>query len=472
VSDHLPPAPSGRSPTPTLTFLGGVGTVTGSRFLVEAAGARVLVEAGLFQGPKPLRLMNREPFPVDPATIDAVVLTHAHLDHTGYLPALVRAGFSGPVLATANTMALTRVVLEDSARLQEDEATYANRKGFSKHHPATALSTVEDAHQAISLLEPLPDAGNVAVAGLKVARRSAGHILGSSSVVLELPGGERLLVSGDLGRSTHPILRPPAPRQAADVVLVESTYGDRRHEPVERALERLAQVITTTAHRGGVVVIPAFAVDRTEVVLHALAMLRRSGAIPELPVHVDSPMALAVLEVYRQAIRRGDPECRIRPSDPDPFDPGHLHEDRSPAESRALNDIRYPSIIISSSGMATGGRVLHHLAARVSDPRNAVVLAGYQAVGTRGRALADGARVVKIHGRYVPVRAHVETIDAFSVHADAAELTAWLQTAPAPRTTFVVHGEPDASEAMQRRLTDDLQWTAAVPRLGERVRLD
>jgi metallo-beta-lactamase family protein len=458
---------------PTLTFLGGVGTVTGSRFLVEVDGSRVLLEAGLFQGGKALRLRNRDPFPVDPATLDAVVLTHAHLDHTGYLPALVRDGFAGPVYATTATMALTRIVLEDSARLLGEEAAYANRSGYSKHHPAMPLYTLEDAHRALALLQPLPDIGAIEIAdGLQVSQQRAGHILGSSSVLLTLPQGERLLVSGDLGRPAHPILVPPAGRPPADVLLVESTYGNRRHEPEVRALDRLADTIVATARRGGVVVIPAFAVDRTEVVLYALGRLRRASAIPELPVHVDSPMALAVLEVYRQAIRRGDGGCRFGPADPDPFDPGELHEARSPAESRALNDVRYPSIIISSSGMATGGRVLHHLAARLPDPRNAVVLTGFQAAGTRGRTLADGGRVVKIHGRYVPVRARVEMIDAFSVHADADELVAWSNTTAPPRTTFVVHGEPDASDALCDRLTDDLGWTAAVPVLGERIRLD
>jgi len=458
---------------PVLTFLGAAGTVTGSRFLIDTPSARVLVDCGLFQGAKELRLRNWAPFAVEPSTVDAVVLTHAHLDHTGYLPALVRGGFSGPVYATPDTAALTRIVLEDSARLQQEEADYANRKGFSKHHPALPLYTEDDAHRAIAQLERVALDARVQVAdGVQATLRPAGHILGSASTLLGLAGGERLLVSGDVGRPSHPILRPPAPFPDVDVVLIESTYGNRRHEPEDTALDRLAGIITRTARRGGVIVVPAFAVDRTEVVLHALGRLRREGHIPELPVHVDSPMALAVLRVYRDAISRGDPALRITGADEDPFDAGQLHEERSTAESKALNAINYPSIIISSSGMASGGRVLHHLSQRLPDSRNAVVLVGFQAEGTRGRALADGARAVKLFGRYVPVRAEVAMVDAFSVHADGDELVDWMRPAAAPRAAFVVHGEPEASATLRDRLAAELSWMAVVPSHGERVRLD
>jgi metallo-beta-lactamase family protein len=456
---------------PVLTFLGAAGTVTGSRFLVDAAASRVLVDVGLFQGTKELRLRNWQAFGVRPQTIDGVVLTHAHLDHTGWLPGLARDGFAGPVYATPSTIALTRIVLEDSARLQEEQAAHANRTGYSKHRPALPLYTTEDAARAIALLRPVPFGRCLEVAaGVRVELHPAGHILGSATVALDVDG-TRLVISGDVGRPVHPLLRPPAPRPAADVLLCESTYGDRVHEPEERALQRLADTITRTARRGGVVVIPAFAVDRTEVVLHALGELRRDGVIPDLPVHVDSPMALAVLHVYRNAIARGDPELRLA-CDADLLAGGHLHEAVTTAQSKALNGIRFPSIIISSSGMATGGRVLHHLAERLPDPRNAVVLVGFQAEGTRGRLLADGARTLKLLGRYVPVRAEVVVADAFSVHADCDELVEWLVAAPAPRTTFVVHGESSASAAFRDRIDEQLGWAAVVPSHGERVRLD
>ena len=456
-----------------LTFLGAAQTVTGSRFLVESNSSRVLVDAGLFQGQKALRLRNWEPFPVAPSTIDSVVLTHAHLDHCGYLPRLVREGFRGPIWATPSTVALTKIVLEDSARLQEEQADYANRKGFSKHSPALPLYTTDDAHRAIAQLRSVDFDVPLDVAdGVRAEFSPAGHILGSASLLLTFPTERRLVVSGDVGRPHHPILHPPAKRMTADVLLVESTYGNRRHEADDGALDRFAQVITDTARRGGTVVIPAFAVDRTEVILHTLKMLKQQERIPDLPVYVDSPMALAVLDVYREAIQRHDPQIRLGQSIDDPFDPGHLHEARSLDESKAINDIRYPSIIISSSGMATGGRVLHHLHHRLPDSRNAVVLVGFQATGTRGQLLANGAPVVKLLGRHIPVRAEVAVVDAFSVHADADELVDWVSTAPAPDTTYIVHGEPPASNSLMTRLHWDLDWTAIVPTHGECVRLD
>ena len=459
--------------TPTLTFLGAVGTVTGSRFLVTTPTAQVLLDCGLFQGGRELRERNWAPPPFDPRALDAVVITHAHLDHTGYLPALVRAGYRGPVYATPYTAALTRIVLLDSAHLQEEEAEYANRKGYSRHRPALPLYDRDDAHHALASLRELPfDTVTTVAHGVEVRLQRAGHILGSSSAVVHLSSGERLFASGDVGRPSHPILRPPAPFPEVDVALVESTYGNRAHEPEAEAMERLATVVSRVARQGGVVVIPAFAVDRTEVVLHAIAELRREDRIPDLPIHVDSPMALSVLHVYRAAIAAGDPELRIGPRDADPFESGEVHEARTTDESKQINRIAYPCVIVSSSGMANGGRVLHHLAQRLPDARNAVVLAGFQAEGTRGRALAEGTRVLKLFGRYVPVRAEVTMIDAFSVHADADELIGWMRPAAEPRTTFVVHGEPSASHALRDRLTGELDWTAVVPTYGERVRLD
>jgi metallo-beta-lactamase family protein len=308
--------------------------------------------------------------------------------------------------------------------------------------------------------------------GVSLELFPAGHILGATSARLSLPHGRRLFVSGDVGRPVHPVLQPPHPRPDADVVLVESTYGNRHHEPEQAALDRFVQVITRTIRRGGSVIIPAFAVDRTEVILYTLRLLKEEGRIPDLPVYVDSPMALSVLDIYRDAIERRDPQMRLAPGVTDPFDPGQLHEARGVEESKAINDIHYPSIIISSSGMATGGRVLHHLHQRLPDPKNAVVLAGFQANGTRGQLLAAGASTIKLLGRHVPVRAEIAVVDAFSVHADADELVKWLGAASPPETAYVIHGEPAASNALASRLHWELDWTAVVPKHGECVRLD
>ncbi len=458
---------------PVLSFLGATGTVTGSRFLLETADARVLVDAGLYQGVRQLRRRNRDPFPVDAVSLDAIVVTHAHLDHIGYLPALVAQGFRGSVYLTVRTAALGRIVLADSARLQVEEADYANRHGYSKHHPATPLYTEDDAQAAIDRFEPVAFDRPVDVCpGVRVHFQRAGHILGSSCAVLDIDGppARQLFVSGDVGRPDHPVLRAPDPPPAADTLLVESTYGNRTHEGSDAAIERFADVISRTAARGGTIIIPAFAVDRTEIILLALKDLVDRGRIPRLPVYADSPMALDVLEVYRDAITKGDDDVRLTPTPRDPFDPGLLHEARTRDESIALNGLRGPAIIISASGMATGGRVVHHLARLLPDHRNTVVLAGYQAEGTRGRQLANHVTNVKMLGRYVPVRAEIAVIDAFSAHADADDLIAWLaRAASPPGTVYVVHGEPDASAALASRITDELGWNTAVPQHGERV---
>ena len=456
----------------TLTFLGGAGTVTGSKTLVENDGTRALVDCGLFQGLGELRRRNWERLPVDAGTIRAVALTHAHLDHCGYLPALVKQGFDGPVLARAATVELAAIVLRDSAHLMEEDTQHAIRHHYSKHAKPEPLYTEADADRALALFESVPTGAAVPLApGLEATWQNAGHILGASSVLVRATDPEvSVLFSGDLGRQEHPLLQPPTPPPAADVIVVESTYGDRRHGAP--APERLASLIRDTISRGGSVVIPAFAVDRTEIVLAALRRLTREGKIPRVPVFVDSPMALRALAVYRTAIAARDPE--IRPgigSDGDPFDPGDLHELHSVEESRTINAPRWPSIIVSASGMATGGRVLHHLEHLLPDARNTVLLVGYQAIGTRARDLADGAQSVKIHGRYVPVRAQIAELDDFSVHADADELMAWLRQAPrAPDCCYVVHGEQDSSMALRRRIQEELGWLAVVPRPGERVR--
>ncbi len=465
-----------RPSVPLLCFLGATETVTGSRFLVDTPRARVLIDCGLFQGLKPLRLRNWEPFPLDPATIDAILLTHAHLDHTGYVPALTRNGFTGQIFATAGTKDLSRVVLPDSGHLQEEDAEYANRKGFSKHAPALPLYTEDDGAQAAAQITLVPfDTTKEVAPGIRATFRPAGHILGSATITLEVAGKKTRTVvfSGDLGRPAHPILCSPTPLSRADIVVVESTYGDRRHEDIP-SLQRFEDAIVHTTQRGGMVIIPSFAVDRTEVILYHLCRLRQAQRIPDLPVYVDSPMALSSLAIYRRAVAEGSVELEpgLRGS-PDPFDPGHLIEARSVEQSMAINDQRYPSIIISASGMATGGRVLHHLANRLPDHRNTVILVGYQAEGTRGRALLEGARSVKMLGRYVPVRAEIVSVPAFSVHADQRETLRWLRSAPRPPdTTFVVHGEKTAAGALHDVIEQELGWTAVVPHYLERVRLD
>lgn len=458
---------------PCLEFLGAAGTVTGSRFLVTTDQAKVLVDCGLYQGARELRARNWEPFPVNTAEIDAVVLSHAHLDHCGYLPALVKQGFTGPVFATQGTADLVAIVLKDSAHLLQEDAEHARQHGYSRHHPPIPLYTEEDVAAATSLIKVVGYDELLDVApGMAATLHPAGHILGSSTVLLTLEAtGQRLLFSGDLGRHNHPLLRPPAPPVEAETIVVESTYGNRKHQ--HDAAGEFARTIRRTISRGGSVVIPAFAVDRTEVILMTLRQLRRSGQIPAVPVYVDSPMALASLHVYERAAEQRAVELRTDlGATRELFDPGDLHELRSVEESKTLNAPEWPCVIISASGMATGGRVLHHLAGMLPDPRNTVVLAGYQAVGTRGHALQDGVRALKIHGRYVPVRAEIADMPFFSVHADADELLEWLASAPSPPDTcFVVHGEPAAAAAMRGRIEAELNWVAAAPRYGEKVRL-
>jgi metallo-beta-lactamase family protein len=456
-----------------LRFLGAAGTVTGSRFLVTAAsGTRMLVDCGMYQGRRELRRRNWAPFPEPPGTIDAVVLSHAHLDHCGWLPRLVRLGFGGPVLCSPWTAQVAPIVLRDAAHLQEEDAEHAAATGSSRHRPPMPLFDSGDAEKAIALLTPVAgEHGQNVAADVTVRLRTAGHILGSSTVEVDA-GGRTVVFSGDLGRDDHPLLVAPAPPPAADVVVVESTYGDRTHPP--HTPHRLAEHIVRALERGGVVVIPAFAVDRTPVLLMALHQLMRSGAVPTVPVYVDSPMALTALSVYRRAVAAHDPQIRpdVWATDGDPFDPGMLRLAHSPQESAAIDADRQPVIVISASGMATGGRVLHHLTRFAPDPRNLILLPGFQVPGTRGRALLDGATALKIYGQYVPVRAEVVGLDDLSAHADADGLIRWLARVPGPPPTcYVVHGEPAASAALAERVTADLRWCAVVPRDGEQVLL-
>lgn len=457
---------------PTLTPLGGVGTVTGSRHLIEFGSSSILLDCGLFQGLRELRQRNWDPLPIDIGSLDAVVITHAHLDHCGYLPRLVRQGFRGPVYCTYDTGKLMSVVLPDSGRLLEEEAGYANRKGFSRHKPALPLYTEDDAWAALELLHSVPFGESFSPApGFEVTFEPAGHILGSAVTRVKV-NGTTLVASGDLGRQTHPFLCPPSPIGDADWVLVESTYGDRQHDS-DDAVDELAEVIRRTAERGGVVVIPAFAVDRTEVLLFHLHQLHDAGRLPNIPIYVDSPMALAGLAIYRAALaeRAGDVRADFS-GDPHVLDLPMLEEINDTEGSKAISRRHGAAVIIAGAGMASGGRVVHHLARFLPDPRNTVALVGFQAEGTRGRQLLEGVTSLKIHGQYVRVRAEVCDLTGFSVHADSDELVNWLRTAEhEPCGVFVAHGEPDASIALVGRVEDELDWTAVAPEMGERLNL-
>lgn len=458
--------------SPVLTFVGGAGTVTGSKTLLDTPTGRILVDCGLFQGHKNLRLQNWRPFPIPPESIDAVVITHAHIDHCGYIPRLVKQGFRGPVYCTDGTRRLCEIVLPDSGHLQEEEAEYANRKGFSKHRPAEPLYTEEDALASLAQFRDVAFGDPVSLpGGVEATWRRAGHILGAASIHLELPDhGVKVVFSGDLGRSTHPILLPPAPIGRSDDVVTESTYGDEEHGDADPEAD-LARVIDAVAEREGVVVVPAFAVDRTEVVLWHLDRLVATGRVPNIPVFVDSPMACRALEVYRGEARRGSPEIRSGHHGGDLFPTIDPTEVVSADDSKLLNTRRGPMIIVSASGMATGGRVVHHLAHRIGDWRNAVVLVGFQAPGTRGAALREGARQLKMLGHYHPVEAQVVSLE-MSAHADRSGLLDWLGTAdPDPDTVYVNHGEPAASEALAATVRDR-GITAILPKAGERLRLD
>lgn len=449
-----------------ITFLGGTGTVTGSKYLIEAAGRKVLVDCGLYQGLKPLRLRNWAPFAVPPASLDAVVLTHAHLDHSGYLPRLVRDGFAGTVYATAATRDLCRLLLLDSAMLMEEEADHARRYGWSKHREPAPLYRREDVEKCLRLFRALPfHQGHALPGGLTMTFRRAGHILGAASVFLE-GDGTSLLLSGDLGRREDAFFEPPEPPPAADYAVVESTYGDRSHGPGDPA-GQLADVIGRTMERGGVLLIPAFAVGRTQSMLYRLWELKRDGTLPRVPILVDSPMAVAATELY--ALHAKDHKLG-----PDLVEKvfGIARYIKLPEESKEISRRSGPMILISASGMATGGRILHHLKAFAPLPTTTLLLPGFQAAGTRGAALAGGATEIKIHGEYIPVNAEVENMRNMSAHADAGEILAWLGSAPtAPKRTFVTHGEPLAAEALRQRIRRELRREAETPEFRDAVEL-
>lgn len=446
-----------------IRFLGAAGTVTGSKFLVETSRVRALVDCGLYQGRKDLRLRNWSPPPFDPSDLDAIILTHAHLDHSGYIPLITRRGFRGPILATACTEELAGIVLPDSGRLQEEEASFANRHRTSKHSPALPLYTEEDAYRSLNAFSAIATGIVHDIApGLRLRLDPSGHILGAAIATIEVDG-HTIVFSGDLGRDEHPILRPPTAPMDADAFVIESTYGDESHDDDE-ILATFADTINRTVARRGVIVIPAFAVDRTEILLFHLRALIRSGAIPDLPVFVDSPMALAALRVYRRAIRERSPDVRAEITEA-MLHPGTLTEVHSVDHSKAIGRLDHPAIIISASGMATGGRVLHHLARRLPHARNTVILVGHQVEGTRGHRLASGEREVKMLGELVPVRAEIVSLPGFSAHADRDELVAWLsRTRSAPDRVFIVHGEPPAAAALQKAIRSQLGWPTSIAR--------
>lgn len=448
----------------TLTSLGAAGTVTGSKHVLECDGRRVLVDCGLFQGLKNLRELNWERLPIEAASLDAVVLTHAHLDHTGYLPRLVKEGFTGPIYCTRATRDVAELILLDSAWLQEQDAAYLNKVRATKHAPALPLYGIEDAEATLLQFVTRPFGEPFAVEGdAKVTFRRAGHILGAATVEIEW-GSRRIVFSGDLGRYDDPLMFDPEPVLEADYVVVESTYGDRLHEQVD-PVDALGEVVRRTIGRGGTLLIPAFAVGRAQALLYYLWRLRETGAIPDVPIFLDSPMAISasdLLHTHRADHRLTpavcDQVCRV------------ATYTRDPESSKQISASRIPKIVVSASGMATGGRVLHHLKAFAPEARNTVLLSGFQAAGTRGRALLEGVRELKIHGQWVPVAAEVELLTMLSAHADADELIRWLggfgdaNGGAGPRRVFVVHGEPQASEALRSRIKRTFGWQAVVPR--------
>ncbi|RIJ15345.1 MBL fold metallo-hydrolase [Henriciella mobilis] len=445
-----------------ITFLGGAGTVTGSKYLVESGNKRVLIDCGLFQGFKQLRLRNWKPLPVSPSDIDAVLLTHAHIDHSGYLPLLVKNGFRGDIHCTEPTRALCEILLPDSGHLQEREAEFANRKGFSRHKPALPLYTQDDSYRCLQHFRTHPFSEAIEIIeGVEAVFREAGHILGAASI--EMQTSDNLIVfSGDLGRYGTPIMHDPAEIKQADYLLVESTYGDTTHTETDPE-DVLEAILNRTFSRGGTVVIPSFAVGRAQTLLFHISRLIHSGRIPQVPVYLDSPMAINASELFvrfakTHKLTRAEAEEAC----------GVAEYVREGKDSQKLDQDQTPKIIISASGMATGGRILYHLKAFAPDSRNTILFAGYQAGGTRGAAMLAGATKIKIHGSYHPVRAEVQNLHMLSAHADSDEIMRWLGCfGRGPKETFIVHGEPVASDALRLRIAEELGWSVVMPEHGE-----
>ena len=472
-----------------LSFYGATGIVTGSRYLLETQGKRLLIDCGMFQGVKEDRERNWEPFPVSPIDIDAVLLTHAHIDHSGYLPRLGRNGFGGKVYCTYATRDLCDVMLQDSAHLQEEDAEYANKKGYSKHQPALPLYTVEDALKVIKQFAPVYYGEDLFLTdNLRIKFRDAGHILGSAMIDVKLnpdKDTQRILFSGDLGRPDQPILRDPAQVFNVDYLVVESTYGDRLHDSAPGVvpggvpgatdtLAALARVINETVQRNGVLVIPAFAVGRTQTLLFNIRELEEQNKIPVLPVYLDSPMAAQATQIFEQHRIDYDFQAKILELQGKKIlQPKQLHVTRDVEESKRLHDLKARAIIISASGMVTGGRILHHLQHRLPEARNTVLFIGFQAEGTRGKSILEGQPLVKIHGEDVAVKANVENIPGYSAHADYNEILAWLMgfNRP-PKQTFIVHGEPEASQALAQKIGQVLHWQTVIPKFGEGFQLE
>ena len=458
-----------------LTFLGAAGVVSGSRHLLETDRSRILIDCGLFQGEKRLRLRNWEPLGVPPQSIDTVVLTHAHIDHSGWLPRLVREGFTGEILATHATIDLLGLLLYDSAKCQAEDAAYANRTGYTRHKPALPLYEEKHVTAALERVRSI-DRGVwfEPAAGIRCRFHDAGHMLGSSFLETEVTEPDvqsvRVVFSGDVGRYDAPLYNDPAVPPACDYLVCESTYGDRDHMPT-RPLEELEAVVNEAVARGGMMLIASFAVGRAQQLVYLLRTLMAAGRIPEVPVWVDSPMAVEAMAIFRRHQGEHDfSEAKlagVAEALASPF----VRTARTPDESKAINSHRGTGIVIASSGMMNGGRILHHLTRRLPDENTTVLVAGFQAKGTRGRTLLDGADSLRIHGRDVPVRARVRQIDAFSGHADRAEIGRWLAAMPAPRRTFLVHGEPPAARGMADFLATTRGWAVELPTIGQSFHL-
>ncbi|MCB8932285.1 MAG: MBL fold metallo-hydrolase [Chthonomonadaceae bacterium] len=457
----------------TYTAFGAARTVTGSRHLLETNGKRILVDCGLFQGLKEIRERNWQPFPVPPSSIDAIVLTHAHTDHIGYLPRIIANGYAGPVYATSATIDLVKLSLPDSGRLQEEFARHANKHGVSRHHPALPLYTEADAFEALKRLEPIEyDTMSKLPGGVTFRYLRAGHILGAAFAELYFSNGERILMSGDLGRYHVPILKDPTPVDFAEYLVVESTYGNRLHasEDVEAILE---SVIRGAAERGGIVLVPSFSIGRTQDLLYRINQLQEEGRIPRIPFYVDSPMATSATAIYAKHTDEHDLDMRgyLERGD-DPLQPDLLSFVRDREQSKELNSRRGPMVILAGSGMCTGGRIVHHLLRRLNEPDTTVLFTGYQAAGTLGRDILEGADRVRVLGHDVEVRARIEKLNSLSAHADQAEILRWLHGFKTPpKRTFIVHGEPPAQDALKEKIVAELGWNVAIPEQGERFEL-